>query len=70
MIKKDKHSGIRKREKVICLQSQIKHTPAFIARHWLDKILKSLFDETVEAFSSDFGTQSFIVKVLILRLAE
>ena len=70
MTSKTKHSGGPKTNKGKAISSRNSTTHGLTARRWLNAEEQALFDETVEAFSSDFGTQSFIVKVLILRLAE
>ena len=65
-----KHSGGPKTDKGKAISSRNSTTHGLTARSWLDANEQSLFDETVEAFNSDFNPQTSIEKILISKLAE
>jgi len=69
MTKKDKHSSGPKTGKGKAISSRNLVTHGLTERRWLKDEEQVLFDETVEAFSTDFDPQSSIERVLISKLA-
>jgi len=65
-----KHTGGPKTDKGKAISSRNSTTHGLTARSWLDANEQSLFDETVEAFNSDFNPQTSIERILISKLAE
>ena len=70
MTSKPKHSGGPKTNKGKAISSRNSTTHGLTARRWLNAEEQALFDETIEAFNSDFDPQTSIEKVLIVKMAE
>ena len=70
MTNKTKHSGGPKTNKGKAISSRNSTTHGLTARRWLNAEEQALFDETVEAFNTDFDPQTSIEKVLIVKMAE
>jgi len=69
MTKKDKHSSGPKTGKSKAVSSCNSVTHGLTARRWPDANEQSLFEQTIEAFSTDFEPKSSIERVLISKLA-
>jgi len=70
MTSKTKHSGGPNTDEGKAISSRNSITHGLTARRWLNTEEQALFDETVEAFNADFGPQTSIEKVLIVKMAE
>jgi hypothetical protein len=70
MTNKTKHSGGPKTAKGKAVSSRNSTTHGLTERPWINANEQSLFDETVEAFNSDFDPQTSIEKVLIVKMVE
>ena len=70
MTNNTKYNGGPKSKETKAISSRNSITHGLTARRWLDANEQVLFDETVEAFNSDFDPQTSIEKVLISKIAE
>jgi hypothetical protein len=70
MTNNTKYNGGPKSKETKAISSRNSITHGLTARRWLNTEEQALFDETVEAFNSDFDPQTSIEKVLISKIAE
>jgi len=70
MSNKNKNIKGQKTDEGKAISSRNSTTHGLTARRWINADEQSLFDETVEAFNSDFDPQTSIEKVLISKMAE